>query len=179
MATNPKKPRYVFNPPADRLKGLQDKARALHDDAMEFLIDLNAAGRQQQARLSTEDIVFTEDGLNYSGAHPEFAPAAVDLAAFGQSMQGITDLLSVSRTVQELARFMDHSEMVMRTDAYADARGYYKGAKVAAELGSPGAEPVALALGKAFEQRRPSPAPAPGAATPAAASAGTEDLPAK
>lgn len=174
MASNPKKPRYVFNPPADRLKAMQDQAVALRNDMMEYLTDLNAAGRQQQSRLSTDDIVFTEDSLRYSSTHAQFAPEAVDLQGFAASMAGIDNLLSVSRTVTELSSFMDHSEMVMRTDAYKDARGYYKGVRVGSELGSPGAEAIARDLGRAFERKSSSTAPAPVPAPAPAPNAGSD-----
>jgi len=173
MSSVPFKPRYLFNPPEDKLALIRQGVQLIVDNAPAYLTDVISADRRFVTRLSVEDDAFVAKGEHYLPNFPQFAPTFVSIPRFVQTIASAELLQEVFRPLQEVMRLQDMSHLQMRTDAHSDVRAYYKGTQVAADLGEAGAGPVADDLGKAFavrgtrsEPSSPAPEPTPGTNPP-------------
>lgn len=170
------KTRYLYAPPPENAQAFAAAVQTARDNALPFLRDFTVDERKSQSKLGADADGFLADGRGFVQTHPQFAPAFVDIPRCLKTLDACDQLEEQLLPLMELVRFMQDSIMCMRTDAFGDMRAYYKAVKIAAEMGEPGAEPVALRLGKMFANFGPKPGaaedaePAPeGAAAPAPA----------
>lgn len=147
--------RYLFDPPDEKMQSLEAGIRMVCESALPYLRDFTTDERKSQSRLGADAEVFLADGQRFVQSHPQFGPGYVDIPRFNRTMASIDALETQLQPLLEVVRFMQDSLISMRTDAYGDVRAYYRSVKVAAELGEPGAEPIALQLGKMYANNGP------------------------
>ena len=134
------------------IKAIADAA-AIIKSKLPFAVRLQPDERQALQKLGQGTLGFVQDALDGAQAHPEMLPATFDVAEFAKDSALFDNMLKVLAVVQPLSETVEHTTMLVGSEAFAAARLVYEYAKTAAKT-TPGLQSLVDRLAERFKQTR-------------------------
>lgn len=138
---------------ADCASLLQQVATALQP----YLQTLTKAERKKLAKLGDKTVGFMEKTITYTGTHPEFIPAYLDVPEMKRDYTLQTGLRPVWNLLDTLGTQVNDTMLLAGSEAYNAGRLYYNSSRDAAKQGIPNARTVYDDLAARFPGRRKKP----------------------
>jgi len=122
---------------------------------LNFLIDLDIAGRRAIAKMGRRNLDLVERTFQYAEDNPEFTPPYISLAEFKKDVDLSKWLRKLEKKVGLIFDKIKDTAMLAESDAYQAARLVYGLVKDAAGAGNEKAEFISRDLGVHFKRLGP------------------------
>lgn len=126
--------------------------RDAHEEAREFIINLEPEERRSMPMLGQKSYGFTKLAHGYAEEHPELLPAFMKPVEMTNDMTFTTQLRQVMDILIPLFEGIQDTFMAVGAESFLAARVFYKSVKNAAEMGIPGTDVIAKELGITFKR---------------------------
>jgi hypothetical protein len=172
MASPPFSNRFTWNPPEGFLDQVLGTVRSLQTELAPELVDLRPDELNALPKMGPKTVDFVTKALELVQANPALRPSFLDVDEFVRDLAAVSQLRAILAPLQQIVSLLEDSLALSASEAYAAALIFYRAAKDAARMGTPGAKVVADELGRQFANRRntskpvPPPAPMPQTAVP-------------
>ncbi|MCP5049441.1 MAG: hypothetical protein GY940_19885 [bacterium] len=120
---------------------------------LSFLVNLSLEERIRRAKLSRSKVDFLDVSLIEIKSKPELAPSYVKVDEFIKDMDVRGVLHRVKAEVDGLAERLEDTILLVESEAYRQARLFYKSVKAAAQEGGEDAQRIAKKLGYHFKKQ--------------------------
>ena len=122
---------------------------------LNFLIDLDIAGRRAIAKMGRRNLDLVERTYQYAESNPEFTPPYISLAEFKKDVDLSKWLRKLEKKVDLLFDKIKDTAMKAESEAFQSARLYYSAVKDAATAGNEKAELITRDLAVHFKRLGP------------------------
>ena len=120
---------------------------------LDFLVGLSKKEKRRLSKLGSSYVDFVDRARVHAQKFPAYLPQRVTFEMFLRDINSCNSLQRISAEVKSLARDLEDTILLMKSEYYQTARLYYKAVKDAAAEGDKDAERIANDLSEHYMRR--------------------------
>jgi hypothetical protein len=133
----------------DQLTAAADSFEAL----LSFSLNLSPYEKKRSHGLGDQNYAFTKNVAQYLEFNENIKPGHLDVTSFRNNIDVSDYLMLLSKRIQKIAEKVMDTAKIAASDAYRDARHFYRGLQTAIESEIPGTKKIYEGLAKHFDRK--------------------------